>query len=199
MGKPKSRGNKQGSVYYRANRKTWVAQITIGWKPPTKEDGHLIPIKKTFGGFKSKKEAKAALDKLLHGEIVLNTNVSLNDVFEEWYKAYESRVAPKTMKGYRQAFAYFADVQYRKINTITAAELQSCLDKCPKGKRTHQLMKVVAGLIWNYALDTDKVSKNIAKNLYIGKHTSKIREPLSAEEICLIKDSIGSCGDKIHR
>ena len=81
----RTRGNKQGSVYYRKDRKCWVAQIVIGWKPPNKENGCLIPIKKTIGGFKTKKDALAALNKLLNGDPVAKDKELLNDVFEQWY------------------------------------------------------------------------------------------------------------------
>ena len=189
--KPKSRGNKQGSVYYLAARKCWVAQITIGWKPPIKEGGHLVPIKKRFSGYKTKKDALAALNRILNGEEQEDNKTSLDEVFQAWKKAYVTRVAPKTLKGYEQAYAYFSDLKYRRINTITAAELQSCMDDCPKGKRTHQMMKVTAGLIWAYAFDTNKVKKDITENLYIGKHETKPREPLSPEDIQKIKDNIG--------
>lgn len=189
--KPKSRGNKTGSVFYRKDRKCWIAQITIGWKPPIKEGGHLVPIKKTISGFKTKKEALAALTKLLNGDTQFNDKSSLDDVFQAWEKSYESRVAHKTMMGYKQAYKYFETLKYRRISTITAAELQSCMDKCPKGKRTHQMMKVTAGLIWAYALDTNHIQKDVTENLYIGKHVQKIREPLTPAEIKLIKSQIG--------
>lgn len=185
------RGNKQGSVYYRKNRKQWTAQIVIGWKPPNKEGGHLVPVKKTISGFKTKKDALKALERLLNGETFFNDKSSLDDVFQKWEKFYESRVAHKTMMGYKQAYAYFESLKYRRISTITASELQKCMDDCPKGKRTHQLMKVTAGLIWAYALDAGHVQKNITDNLYIGRHETKTREPLSEEDVNKIKDSIG--------
>ena len=188
--KPKSRGNKTGSVFFRKDRKCWTAQITVGWKPSLTKDT-LIPIKKTISGFKTKKDALKALDRLLNGETYLDDKTSLDDVFQSWYKSYEPRVAYKTLLGYKQAYNYFSDLKYRRISTITAADLQSCMDKCPKGKRTHQMMKVVAGLIWAYALDTNHVQKNITKNLYIGKHETQTREPLSSAEIELIRQHIG--------
>ena len=187
----RTRGNKQGSVYYRKDRKCWVAQITIGWRPPNKEGGCMIPIKKTLSGYNSKKDALKVLNKLLNGEEASECKYSLNDIFEEWYKHHESRVAVKTMKGYRQAFQYYNVLHYRRITTITAAELQSCMDQCPKGKRTHQMMKVVAGLVWGYALDSNYVQKDITNNLYIGKHKVNPRKPLTPEEIKIVKESIG--------
>lgn len=151
----------------------------------------MVPVKKTIGGFKSKKEALSALNRLLNGETEIDKKSSLDEVFQAWKKAYECRVAPKTLKGYEQAYNHFSELKYRRISTITAAELQSCMDKCSRGKRTHQMMKVVAGLIWRYALDVNKVKKDISANLYIGKHQSTKRKPLTPKEIALIKDAIG--------
>lgn len=135
MGKPKARGNKQGSVYYRADRKYWVAQIVVGWQPPLKENGHMVPIKKTVGGFKTKKEALAALNKLLNGETIVKNKLSLDEVFTLWREYYSPRVAEKTMKeNYVPAYNHFASLKYRRIDTITAAELQKCMDDCTAGK-----------------------------------------------------------------
>jgi integrase len=191
MGKPKSRGNKQGSVYYRKDRKCWVAQITIGWRPSSKEEGRPIPIKKKAEGFKSKKEALNALDKLLNGENPVINKLSLEEVFQKWKTYYSPRVSEKTMKdNYESAYKHFSSLKHRRIDTISSAELQDCMDQCPAGKRTHQLMKVTAGLIWAYALDMNIVRKDITDNLYIGKHESVPREPLTSNEIQLVKDQI---------
>ena len=191
MPKPRSRGNKQGSVYYRADRKCWIAQVTVGWRPPTKEGGKMIPIKKTIGGFRRKKDADKALNKLLYGDFADIEKVSLKEVYDKWKKIYSPRIKPKTMDGYEYAFNYFETLHHREIKTITAAELQSCMDKCPVGKRTHEMMKVVAGLIWGYALDANVATKDITRNLYIGKHVTTTRPPLTEDEIKLIKETIG--------
>ena len=135
-------------MYYRKDRKYWVAQITTGWKPSQKEDGMMVPVKKTIGGFKSKKEALSALNRLLNGETEIDKKSSLDEVFQAWKKAYECRVAPKTLKGYEQAYNHFSELKYRRISTITAAELQSCMDKCSRGKRTHQMMKVFSAPLY---------------------------------------------------
>lgn len=191
MPKHKSRANKMGSVFYRKDRKCWVAQITIGWRQPNKEGGHMIPIKKTVSGFKRKKDADETLNKMLYGDFADIENISLDEIYKAWKKSHSSRVLPKTMDGYEYAYHYFETLHHRKINTITAAELQDCMDKCPVGKRTHELMKIVAGLIWGYALDSNVATKDITSNLYIGKHKTASRPPLSEDEIKLIKERIG--------
>lgn len=190
MGK-RTRGNKQGSVFKRKDRSTWTAQIVIGWKPPNKPGGKMIPIKQTAGGFKTKKEAVAALNKLLNGEDIKSETLTLNEVFVRWKEMYSPRVLSKTMKGYEQSYDYFKKIKYRRIQRITAADLQKCMDDCPKGKRTHQLMKVTAGLIWGYAFDSNYVKKDITNNLYIGKHKTTTRLPLTPDDIEKIKNSIG--------
>lgn len=191
MGKPKSRGNKTGSAYYRQDRKCWVAQIVVGWQPPKKEGGHLVPIKKRVSGFKSRKDALAALNKLLNGENPVESKVLLDEVFKKWKVYYAPRVSEKTMKdNYEFAYKHFEPLWYRRIDTITAPDLQACMDNCKAGKRTHQLMKVTAGLIWAYALDMDIVKKDITSNLYIGRHEQTPREPLTPAEIELVKNEI---------
>lgn len=191
MAKAKARGNHTGTVYKRKDRNTWEAQIVVGWKP-NKDGTKLIAIKKTFGGYKTKKEALAVLNRVLNGEPVEHDNTSLKETFELWKEAYKDRVKEKTFKGYEQAYNHFSALQFRRINTITAAELQACMDKCPAGKRTHQMMKVTAGLIWAYAVDANIVTKDITENLYIGKHQTTTREPLSPKDIEQIKNAIGT-------
>lgn len=189
--KPKARGNRNGSVFKKNGSRTWTAQITVGWREPKKEGGHLVPIKKTIGGFKTKQEALIALNKLLNGDFTDATHVTLNELYESWEKSYKSRVLPKTMDGYKQAFNHFKTLHYREIRTITAKDLQDCMDACSNGKRTHEMMKVIAGLLWGYALDAQLVTRDVSENLYVGKHKTTHRKPLTDDEIKGIKDRIG--------
>ena len=109
MGKPKVRGNRTGTVFKRKDRGTWSAQIVVGWK--VSENGSkLVSIKKTFGGFKTKKEALEGLNRLLNGESVEHDNVSLNETFKLWKEAYKNRVKEKTFKGYEQAYQHFSEL-----------------------------------------------------------------------------------------
>ena len=189
MGKPRTRGNHTGSVYKRTDRNTWTAQIVVGWKQSSA--GKMIPIKKRFGGFKTKKEALATLDRMLNGESIEYDNVTFEDTFNLWKEVYQSRVKWDTFRGYIRGFKYFGDLRYRKINTITASDLQLCIDKCAAGKRTHKLMKSTAKLIWAYAFDMNIVKKDVTQNLYIGKYKATKRNPLTPEDIELIKNAIG--------
>jgi integrase len=65
------------------------------------------------------------------------------------------------------------------------------MDDCPKGKRTHQNMKVVAGLIWKYAKSKHIVSQVESETLYTGKWKSVKREALTDIEVEKIRQAIG--------
>lgn len=186
--KTKSRGNGQGSAYKRGN--TWTAQVVVGWKLPDKEDSKPIPVKRTKGGFPTKKSALAYCFEMQKGHKE-RPKLSLDQVFHEWYDKYLPRVVKSTMAGYKSAYQHFGSLHPLLISNITAQDLQDCMDACTAGKRTHQQMKVVAGLIWAFAYDSDYVDKDITENLYTGKGEITQRDPLTEDEVEVIRQAIG--------
>ena len=133
--KAKTRGNGQGTAYKRGS--AWEAQVIIGWKPGKTRP---IPIKRRKSGFKTKREALAYCSELLRGPSE-SRNATLDQVYTLWYKSHESRVSAKTMEGYSAAYKHFSSLHHRFIKSITARDLQDCMDNCPAGKRTRQLMQ----------------------------------------------------------
>ena len=55
MGKQKVRGNGQGTAFRRGS--TWTACVTIDWIQPSDPSKPKKPLRKTKGGFATKKEA----------------------------------------------------------------------------------------------------------------------------------------------
>ena len=185
----KSRGNGQGSVYKPKGSRYWTAQYICGWKPSA--DGtRLIPIKRTKGGFARKDDAvlyiatlKSASDK--------PKRVTLQQLYDAWEPFYSPRVGKSTMVNYAAAFKHFSRLHHIYIDLITASDLQDCMDACPSGKRTHENMKCIAGLLWHYAYDRELIDRDITKNLYIGKGETMKREPITEQELKIIKAAIG--------
>lgn len=188
MPRTKSHGNGQGCAYRRG--KTWEAQVIVGWRLPDAPGGNPIPIKRRKNGFKTKLEALNYCSNLLADEAP-KMRPTLEQVYNSWLPWYEPRVGQTTLNGYKAAYKYFSALSGRYIDTITAGDLQECLDNCPNGKRTHQNMKVTAGLIWAYAYDRDLVPKDVTENLYIGKHETQQREPITEAELEIIRRAIG--------
>ena len=184
----KSRGNGTGTAFRRGS--TWTAQVIVDWRVIA-DDKPLVPVKKTKSGFKSR-DAALQYCPILKNSGPEESTLTLKQIYDLWEPWYTPRVGASTMAGYRSAFHYYGSLYSRRITTITAGDLQSCMDACPKGKRTHQNMKVVAGLIWKYAKDKHLVTQVESENLYTGKGRSKKREALTDIEVEKIRQAIGS-------
>ena len=196
----KSRGNGTGCAYYDPVHRYWIAQIVDGYRelPPFSLDNpenrkQRIPIKKTKGGFKRREDALAYCEQLRAKKAdAPDLSMTLRQIYDEWEPKYSQRIDSSTAAGYRAAFNYYEKLHDRQIRTITAADLQSCMDECPRGKRTHQNMKVVAGLLWKYAKDKHIVAQVESENLFTGKGRSKKRDALTDIEVEKIRQAIGS-------
>lgn len=185
--KAKVRGNSQGTVY--RHNGAWKAQVIIGYRKG-KEGHQPIPIKRTKEGFAKKADALAYLATLRDDKPDV-CRLSMNELYEQWLPWYSPRVDKDTLGCYKAAYKYFAPLHEKKIIKIAPEDLQKCLDDCPRGHRTHQNMKVTAGLLWKYAVDRGYVPRDIAENLYIGKGRSVQRDPLTEKEVDLIRNAIG--------
>lgn len=189
--KTKARGNGQGTAFKRG--KTWTAQVVVGWKQPDDLRKAPIPIKRTKSGFPTKAEAIAYCPELFKtaGRENRPARMTLNAVYLAWERAYEPRVGESTMRCYRSAYAHFCVIKDVYIDLISANDLQKCMDECTQGKRTHQLMKVTARLLWAYAMDSNLVEKDVTQNLYTGKGKSTQRKPITEKQLETIRSVIG--------
>ena len=195
--RPKHSPNGTGYAYRRRGQKTWTAEVVIGWRDPPPFDPEnpenrkqRVPIKRTKGGFKTKPEALAYCS-ALRGDRPDVCTLSLKQIYDQWLPWYAPRVDKETLGCYKAAFGHFAKIHEKKFVTIAPEDLQKCLDDCPRGHRTHQNMKVTAGLLWKYGVDRGYVPRDIAENLYIGKGKSVQRDPLTDAEVQLIRGAIG--------
>lgn len=189
--KPKSRGNGQGTAYQRPGQKTWTVEVVVGKKHP---NGDLSkpkrPVRKTKGGFKTKREALEYVA-ILKNQGDKRVRISLEDLWLQWKEFYNSRVIASTMDGYYYAYQHFKPLHGVYVDLITAEDLQKCMDDCSSGKRTHENMRCIANLLWKYAIDKNILDRNVAANLFTGKGVSIQREPLTDQEEMIIHSSIG--------
>ena len=193
----KSRGNGTGCAYWSSKYRYWIAQVVTGYRelPPFDPENpankkQRIPIKVTKGGFRRREDALAYCQELKNVKPE-EIQLTLQQVYNKWEPWYTPRVDPDTFGCYRAAFAYFKTLHNDNIRDISAADLQKCLDDCPKGHRTHQNMKCTAGLIWSFGIDNHYVEKDITRNLFVGKGASVQREPLDDMEVEKIRKMIG--------
>ena len=191
MSKVKSRGNGQGTAYQRPGQKTWTVEVVVGSRYP---NGDITkpkrPVRKTKGGFKTKREALEYAP-ILKGEKEKRVQRTLEDIYLLWKPSYENRVDPSTMACYISAYKHFSSLHGKWMDEISSEELQACIDSCGAGKRTRQNMRTTAGLLWKYAIDKNVIDRNITTNLYTGKGKSIPREPITPQEEQVIFSAIG--------
>lgn len=173
--KTKSRGNGQGSAFKRGA--TWTACATA-FDPARRT--------KTKGGFATKRDALAALPelhKILTGGGASNDRATFAQIYERWEARHMERVGASVMRGYLAAFQYFAPIHHRTFTTITADDLQACVDACPRGAKTRSNMKTLAGQLYKYAGSIRISDHNLAQYIYRGGEKVGTRPPLSASEV----------------
>ena len=188
--KTKHRGNGQGSVYKPKGSKCWTAQYVVGWKPSL-DGSRLVPVKRTKGGFQRKDDAVFYIAELKNASEKAK-RLTLLQLYDQWEPFYSPRVGRTTMDCYRYAYKHFSRFHNIFMDLITAADLQECIDSCPSGKRTKQNMKCVAGLLWHYAYDRELIDRDITQNLYVGKDPTMKREPITEEELAVIRHAVGT-------
>lgn len=185
--KSRSRPNGTGTAIKRG--KTWTAVAVVGWKP-SEDRTHKIPVYRTKGGFPTKRDALNYCPILFYGP-EKKKQIRLHELYDLWEKSYSPRIVPSTMDCYKYAYQHFANLHHRFINNISATDLQTCMDACPSGKRTHQNMKCVAGLLWAYAIDSGYITQDVTEHLYTGKGQTVQRDPLTEKEVEAIRSAIG--------
>lgn len=179
------RSNGMGTAYKRG--KTWTASVIIGWKD---KDGEPVPVKRTKGGFGTK---KAALEhcQALRGEKRLASKLTFAQVYQLWHDIHETKVSKSTMDCYRAAYKYYEDIHYMRFADVGLDDLQDCMDGCPRGKRTKENMKALGTLLYKYALPRHIAEMDYAQYLDCGNDAKGTREALTDEHVELIRQAIG--------
>lgn len=137
MPKHKTRGNGQGTAYKRGN--TWTAQVVIGW------NGN-VPIKRTKGGFKSKKDAINYCPTLKEQLNPKKKALPLIDYWEQYKKNDYLLLSDSKQCSYRCAWKKLKKLYYRTIDQITVQELRDTVsDTC----KTHYTAKDCRDLLTN--------------------------------------------------
>ena len=177
------RGNGQGTAYKRG--RTWTAMYICGW-----QDGKAV--KRTKGGFATKREALDYIPVLKAARTVARTDVPLSSVYEDWVPYYTPRVVDTTMKGLKSAWTHVSAIAPVPIPELTIDDLQDCVDSCARGKRTRENIKYLLVQLYRYAQARHLVTDNIAEFIWCGKEDGSTRPAFTPEQVDLIFSAIGA-------
>lgn len=185
---PKKRGNGQGSVFKLPNGK-YKACVTTGYFLDEKGKLHRKYKSQTFA---LKKDAVAALSTIgKNPDKELKAKLTFKELYDRWLPTHQA--GNSTLDCYRAAIKYFQDVWTIPIADIDIDDLQECVDSCPKGKRTRENMRAVAGLMYKYGIPRHIVPENLnlAPYIKITGESAASRESFTDVQIKKIRDGIG--------
>lgn len=181
--KGRVRGNGEGTVFQRG--KTWTARVILGWWVDDNSVAH--PQTRTKGGFKTKKEALDYIPELKKVGYDAVKDLSFQELYNRWREEHESKVSETTMKGYAASFNHFKPIWGMKFKNITTDDMQECLNEGSKGRRTKELMKALAGLLYKYALARKITDHNYAQYLYVGSEAKGTHPAFTVDQLNKIR------------
>ncbi|MBQ8025954.1 MAG: tyrosine-type recombinase/integrase [Oscillospiraceae bacterium] len=183
--KTKSRGNGTGSVYQLPN-KTWIAVRVLGYKIGADGKKHKDTVSKS--GFKTKREAINYLPQLTQQERKFKS-VTMQTLYDTWEPTHKT--SKSTLNCYRAAWKYFRPVWLLQVAEVDVDDLQSCLDECPKGKRTKENMKALCGLLYKYAIPRHLAGLNLGEYLRTGGGETSEKDALPMDAVEKLQAAIG--------
>jgi len=96
--KQKLRGNGEGTVFKRGD--TWTAEVVIGWKKD--KDGVRHRVRRTKGGFRTKKEALEYVPALK--KTPSKKAVTLSALYDGWSESAMLKLSKSKQTSYKIAF-----------------------------------------------------------------------------------------------
>ena len=183
MGKPKQRGNGQGTVYKRNNGK-WQAETCIY------VDG--LRVRKTKGGFNTKTAALEYINQLKNGTMNISTSQALNNeytlskIHTLWKetKKYKDLSASKRT-AYKTAWNKLKPFWQRNITSIRLAEFQALFDGLTDGYYPKRDMRGLLSHIYDTAIKHEIIptGDNKAGLIELPTLTATKKDAFTEEEV----------------
>ena len=178
--------NGYGSVYKLSGnrRRPWIARKTTGWD----ENGKQLYY--TIGYYETRKKALAALAEYNKNPIASRRDIKLEELYNEWYSRQKKEVSTSSLEGYRTAWKHLSEVGNMKVRNIKKTEIQGILDKLREknySKSAMQKTKMLAGMLFDYAMEDDIVDKNYAKLAKLPKTEKTKKDIFTSADILKIE------------
>lgn len=190
------RGNGTGTVYKRGA--TWTACVTVGWKrAPARADGRpnsdgltgasqalteRVPIRRTKGGFRTKREALEYCPILLNGGKAARKAPRLADLWQTYEGGKFEKLSPSKQTAYRGAWKKLAAIHYRPVDQLTVGELQATINAVAPSHYTARDCRLVLVRLFELAAVEGWVSKDLPGFIVLPDLEETERQPFTPEE-----------------
>lgn len=170
------RANGTGSVHLMSGnrRKPYRAVIVTGTYFD-EATGKGKQIRKTIGYYATESEARQALNKYYDDPYDTSKTRTFKQVYEEWSERYYPTLANESSaRTCISAFNHSTALHSRNIQDITITMMRDCIDNATCGASTQARMKSLFNLIFDYAVESQYVSVNLARQFSNKKIADKI-------------------------
>ena len=179
--KRKNRGNGQGCAYQRG--KTWTACVTIGWELPDDPSKPKKPIRRTRGGFSTRRDALAYCPVLLAGGHEKPSEAPRLSFYWTSYSQHDMlHLSRNTQSAYRTAWNKLKPIHDVRVDAITVDLLRiTVADAC----HTYDTAKDCKDLLSNLfeLASADRfAARELPSYIVLPAHEEKERIPISREE-----------------
>lgn len=154
--------NKYGSVYKLSGkrRKPWAVRKTVGWKQ-VPEKMKSYPIYEFIGFYATRSEALQALAAYNEDPYDLHLNtITFEEVYEKWSDIHFEKVSASNVNGYKASFRLCDKIKDMKFVDIKLDHLQQVVDDSGKNTPTLKKLKIMFGLMYDYAVIHEIVSQD---------------------------------------
>ena len=173
----KSRGNGQGSAYKRGNTWTaiWTERIYLD------ENDRLHQIQRTKGGFKSK---TAALQYAANPpQAQQSVAPTVRFYWNSWSKSAMLDLSPSKQTAYRIAWKKMASIADRRMDELSIADLQACVDDNAQTFYPARDMRVLLSHFYRRAIAEGVARTNLSEFIRLPQNDEKEMQPFTEIEL----------------
>lgn len=179
--KAKTRGNGQGTAYKRGQ--TWTACVTIDWVLPADPNKPKRPIRRTKGGFTTKRDALAYCPTLLAGGYERPAEAPRLSAYWKTYSEGDMlKLARNTQSAYRTAWNRMKSLHDIRVNTITVELLRAVVSEACKTYDTMKDCKDLLSNLFTLAAADDFAKRELPSFIVLPEHEEKERIPFNSDE-----------------
>ncbi len=165
-------------------RRPWIVRKTIGWTEDSKQLFYIV------GYYETRQKGLAALTEYNKNPTGKRGELTLKELYVEWSDSKFEKISIKTVQTYETAWNHLSAVGHMEARAIKKSHLQGIVDGMARKGMSHSSthkVKVLAKMLFDYALADDIVDKNYAELIELSAAESKEKESFTDFEIRAIE------------
>jgi len=164
-------------------RRPFIAKKFVRWETDD-EKKKVRPVYKVVGYYATKKEALEALAQAnLNPES--DDSITFDQVYEEWAKKKNSKIADTNMKNYQSAYKYLTPLHDQVFADINTFDIENCITDMNVPRTIRRYCKMLMHQMYHYAIAHDICDKDYSKlaDYKIDNSTEIARKVFTADEV----------------